>query len=392
MQHCLIEQKKLEAEKETQIKQFVSTLPAPNIAVVGLTGVGKSSLINAIFGKPVAPTGAGETITTERKMYSSWDFNIDVPVNIYDSPGYEAGTGEEPFVLETVHFLEEKCVKGPGEQIHLIWYLISAPGARLKRFDVDIINCINKNLIPAIIILSQCDRASLDEKSKLHECIRKAGFSKVYDIIELAAFPLSLADGEKICRPFGIEELLEQTVKLLPEIYVDALLMAQKVDIASKRILAWKYVKEASIGCFGGGAIPLPGTAPLSAIAALGYMYGQIMTVYGYTKFNVALGISGMTLGGAVTLTIDGIADLFSATFPGVSVFTGAAAGAFVMASGMAFAKTCERLALGKVSGSEDEVKNKLREIFREEFEKFRNLKVNKPSDFDNAAKHFLSS
>src|SRR3954467_11114386 len=40
-----------------------------NLAIFGKTGVGKSTLINAIFGEDVAPTGIGEPVTMENNLY-----------------------------------------------------------------------------------------------------------------------------------------------------------------------------------------------------------------------------------------------------------------------------------------------------------------------------------
>lgn len=43
--------------------------PIMNILLMGATGVGKSSLINALFGKEIAKTGVGNPITQHLKKY-----------------------------------------------------------------------------------------------------------------------------------------------------------------------------------------------------------------------------------------------------------------------------------------------------------------------------------
>ncbi|EJC50650.1 GTPase [Helicobacter pylori] len=43
--------------------------PKMNILLMGATGVGKSSLINALFGKEIAKTGVGKPITQHLKKY-----------------------------------------------------------------------------------------------------------------------------------------------------------------------------------------------------------------------------------------------------------------------------------------------------------------------------------
>nr|WP_252866342.1 GTPase [Wohlfahrtiimonas chitiniclastica] len=59
-----------------------------NIAIIGQTGVGKSSLINYLFGDNVAKTGVGKPVTTNG-FHEIKHFIKDMPVNIYDSWGWK---------------------------------------------------------------------------------------------------------------------------------------------------------------------------------------------------------------------------------------------------------------------------------------------------------------
>ena len=57
-----------------------------NVLVIGNSGVGKSTLINAVFGEEVAKTGWGTTGTTkELEIYES----EKIPFRIIDSVGFE---------------------------------------------------------------------------------------------------------------------------------------------------------------------------------------------------------------------------------------------------------------------------------------------------------------
>ena len=174
-------------QNENEVKRYLDNLSSPNIAVIGLTGVGKSSLINKIFGNNIAMTGAGRAVTTQYTKYSPNAFDIDLPVTLYDSPGYEPGNEQEYFVKKTIDFLKEKNRQGKAEQIHLIWYLISASAARLTQADIDLLEEINNNYIPAIIVLSKCDIAQVHEKEEVKKVIEDTKFSKVYTIVEVAA-------------------------------------------------------------------------------------------------------------------------------------------------------------------------------------------------------------
>ncbi|MBQ5546673.1 MAG: 50S ribosome-binding GTPase, partial [Acetobacter sp.] len=52
-----------------------------NIFILGKTGVGKSSLINTVFGQEVAKVGEGKPVTQEIQEYRSPKY----PLTIYDS-------------------------------------------------------------------------------------------------------------------------------------------------------------------------------------------------------------------------------------------------------------------------------------------------------------------
>jgi small GTP-binding protein len=379
-------------DQQNEVKKIIENFSSPNIAVIGLTGVGKSSLINKIFGNNIAITGAGRAVTTEYTKYSPNAFDIDLPVSLYDSPGYEPGSEQEYFVKKTIDFLKEKNRQGEAEQIHLIWYLISASAARLTQADRDIIEEINNNYIPVIIVLSKCDISKKQQTEAVKKAIQETKFSKVYQIVEVAANPLTLPNGEYICEPFGMKELVDFTAELLPKTYSDAFIVAQIADIESKKELAWKYIRESSFACFGIGSTPIPLTAPSAAIGALGYIYRQIIVLYGHTNLSLLEAISGITLEGVVAFVVGGAIDLFSASLPGISILTGGAAATFTAVSGMAFTNACERLAISQITGTETEITERLREIFQEEFKKLLTIQVSTPVDLDKVGRDFINN
>ena len=378
-----------EKQIEKQIKEYLDNLRSPNIAVIGLAGVGKSSLINAVFGVEIAETGAGRSVTLDYKKYSPDKCNI--PVTLYDSPGYEAGGDAMTFVRKTFRFLDEQRRKGPEEQIHLIWYVINAASARIQEFDINILNKINTDNIPAIIILSQCDRASQEEINSLKLAIEDINFTKVYDILEVSASPLKVQN-KLICEPFGLELLVRKTIDLLPNIYSDAVILAQITDIESKRELAWRHIAEASFGCFGTGALPIPLSSLAGALGGLGYLYSKIFAIYGHnSRRELLLGITGLTTGGLITLVVDSFFDSLSLVLPGISILTGAVAAGYVTASGIAFAKTCERFSINRISGSKEDVIKVLRDTFTEEFNNIKNIKIQSAKDITNLGKRFIN-
>ena len=63
-----------------------------NIMVLGKTGVGKSTLINSIFGGRVVAAGTGKPVTNNISKVEQ----EDMPLAVYDTPGLEL-TGKNDF-------------------------------------------------------------------------------------------------------------------------------------------------------------------------------------------------------------------------------------------------------------------------------------------------------
>jgi small GTP-binding protein len=152
------------ANLKDSVDNFAQDIKSLNILVMGKVGVGKSTLINAIFGEETAKTGAGFPVTQYFTKYSikENEENGTIPIALYDSAGCELG-GEKNFVDSTSKFLDSQLSKGVEEQIHIAWYVISGASARFEPYEGVIINKLYEQRIPVVVVLSQCDRARREE-------------------------------------------------------------------------------------------------------------------------------------------------------------------------------------------------------------------------------------
>ena len=105
-----------------------------NIAIIGQTGVGKSSLINYLFGSEVAKSGIGRPVTTNG--FHEINHKIkDMSVKIYDSWGLEVGK-EEQWLKELNTELKKRGIDKPASDwFHSIFYCIAASGGRIQDAD-----------------------------------------------------------------------------------------------------------------------------------------------------------------------------------------------------------------------------------------------------------------
>ena len=72
-----------------------------NLAVLGKTGVGKSTLVNAIFGEEVAETGIGKPVTEGSHLY----LTRSGALGLYDTRGLEIGSSTAELLHELSEFV-----------------------------------------------------------------------------------------------------------------------------------------------------------------------------------------------------------------------------------------------------------------------------------------------
>ena len=97
-----------------------------NILVAGRTGVGKSTLINAVFQGNFATTGQGRPITkntTEIKKEG-------VPISIFDTRGLEMGDFSVTLGALQDLVIERNNLGDPTKHIHVAWICIVEPTFR----------------------------------------------------------------------------------------------------------------------------------------------------------------------------------------------------------------------------------------------------------------------
>lgn len=162
-----------------------------NIAIFGKTGVGKSSLINYLYGSEVAEAGTGKPVTGE----GFYEYEIQVnklPCSIIDTYGIEAGH-ENVKKWENLlsNELNKRGINKPiSEWFHAIFFCIQGSGHRVEEFEGKVITQFIKNRYPLVVIITKSDLMSKDEYNKLEDAIKmtieeevnKSNFSDEYNL------------------------------------------------------------------------------------------------------------------------------------------------------------------------------------------------------------------
>lgn len=151
-----VDQSLFDSTIHTAANEFEQQGHHPNILVVGATGAGKSSLVNTIFNVDFAQTGTGKPITQTTTKYTI----ENMPINLFDTKGYELGSEEHTRFLEEMHTYMEDQNKPVQEQIHMVWYVISASNHRITDLDLEMIEKFRETGKPICVIFTKCDLVS----------------------------------------------------------------------------------------------------------------------------------------------------------------------------------------------------------------------------------------
>ncbi len=195
---------------------------AVNVAILGQTGVGKSSLINYLFNEPKRATGAGKPVTEQGFFEEKLVLN-GIPVSLIDSWGIEQGK-DQLWLADFKHFLETRGYKSAvSEWVHIAVYCISAASTRVQDFDLQVIDMLRAQKIHVIVALTKAALVSPQVVTELTATIHDATQKNV-TVISVNSVAQKLMTGQMIEQQ-GLHEItahirvnyLEMLNERLPE-------------------------------------------------------------------------------------------------------------------------------------------------------------------------------
>ncbi len=356
-----------EQDARKQWAEEAAKLGRFNLLVLGKTGVGKSTLINAIFGESVARTGIGQPVTSGSRLYVTKSGNL----GLYDTRGFELGATSAEILAEVRGLIEAKRTTDASEHIHVAYYCVRAGDHRFEPAEAEFVRSLHDLGLPVFLVLTQVHAKNgqyRPEHVEFAQYLYEQGLPVYLGRPFLTA---ALPDAALGYDAHGVRELVDATYQAAPEASQMALAAAQVVDRGLKLKAAKVRIKMAAGLAASVGAAPIPFSDAALIVPIQTGMMASISQIYQVPMdASLAAGLAAST---AATNLGRSLAANALKMIPGAGSVAGSAvsasvASSFTLAMGEAWARVCGMMLDGKFGPLEHLDNGSIRIAFLEEF------------------------
>lgn len=232
-----------------------------NVLVLGNSGVGKSTLINAVIGDDIAKTSFGTRGTTEElAIYGS----PSVPFRVIDSIGFEPSPIKSLRAIHAVRKWSRLSAQEGNEnsRINVIWFCVDGTAAKL--FPETIRNFSNSiamwKSVPIIAVITKS--YSQADRTRNIEMVRQAFRGQRVERNLRAIVPVVaqtfVINETAFAPPEGITDLIDATMRAMPEGMQGGAYDLMQFKLTRKRVLAQGLIGASVAAGATVGAVPIP--------------------------------------------------------------------------------------------------------------------------------------
>ena len=277
-------------EVRKQVQKALEARGRVNVVIAGRSGVGKSTLINAVFQGNMAETGQGRPVTPNTREITK----EGIPLTVFDTRGIEMDKYKET-LAELERLVKERASDpDPMRHIHVAWLCIAEDSRRVEMGE----SKLHEMLAAHVPVLGVVTKARSDNgfRAEVQRLLPQAR-----NVLRVRALGNEDDDGH-ILNPKGLMELVDATMEVVPEGQRNAFVAAQRVNMLVKVMRAHMVVAGFATTAAGIGAIPIPFSDAILLVPAQIGMLASITAVFGLPVSKAFLSTlvgSGIGAGGA---------------------------------------------------------------------------------------------
>jgi len=307
---------------EQRLKEARAELGRFNIIVAGRTGVGKTTLIGAVFGREVGDTLAGRPRTRGRAWYPEEPGEGDV-LRLCDTEGLEVERFRETLEALRAEIAAANKSDDPFEHIHCAWLCIDEPSLTVQPGEEKALALLREFNIPVICVLTKAGMAP-DFHTRVREILPGCAA-----VVRVRAQAIKM-EGQSF-QPMGLDTLLAETERVIPETVESAFAVASNnLEAMADKAMRTVRASAGAAGAAGSTPIPLADAASVFGIQAgmivrvslqmgVPLERGDLRSLAAALIGALGLTTSGRFLAGRVIKFIPGIGQLAGAAITGAT-------------------------------------------------------------------------
>ena len=193
-------------------------IESTNVLIIGKSGVGKSSLVNYLFGKELQPVGVGAPVTKMQIKEFTYKYDKHFEMHIYDTWGLEPSTQKaELWKKKIFDEIARHDKESISEWFNTIIFCLNAKSSRIEDFELDIMEQLLREKNHLTIALTHCrskeDPDGIILRKSIREELEKRGIDSLEDrnFVFVSNVKKALLGGS--VEQFGKEEIFVSIIR-----------------------------------------------------------------------------------------------------------------------------------------------------------------------------------